>query len=461
MDSSLQERVANDVLRRGRFITSDVNVWTDEILQAAEDNKNGFGIHRSQLRDIKASWDEILARKQVVEGQLKPGLETDLFVDKRLELGRILAGSGAILEFLKAVFTQREDAQYRVSLDEADLVAASCYLKCTQLAVEWGALDAANVRTPPLTYLNGELSPTAGTRQKNYSALSFPLHYFRETLLPVPFVFLPFDHARSIWTYCALHHEVGHVLTLDLGLMDELPSALTTRLTQSNVSKKRQDYWQLWLYEIIADTFGILLAGVAYAHLMIDVLLRSTQEVAELNPEDPHPNHYVRMHLLCALLRKSGSALLAGEADKIQSEWDGIYEVPGWASEFLNDCSLVAEVLLLTPLARLQSRPLPDLVGNLEQQEALIRQLAQALSGKAIYPPPALQRPLTHSIVPPAALLALADTPAAFDQIDSRSRLYLQALPRPAWLDSPAPGTDHNSFVRKLAGALDFRAFGG
>ncbi|MGA7730132.1 MAG: hypothetical protein WCD37_02545 [Chloroflexia bacterium] len=459
----------NDLKRRARFVADDIDAWRAKIGKAIRDKESILGIHRSQFHDIELFWDGASERRERVSNILKPDNDTQIFFDKFLELGRITAGSSALLDFYMNVFAQRRDPHYKVALDDADLVAASCYQPCVELALSWGAIANETMRTPPITVLTGELSATAGTREHKMRALptASNLHYFQDALLPIPFVFLPFDQARTLWGLCSIHHEVGHVLVQDFGLLNDISVEVDASLTQAGATGERKGYWQGWLYEVIADTFGVLLAGASYAHLLLQLLLRPPAEVGMLDEEDPHPNHYVRIHLVCALLRQLNVPALQAAADEVETAWRGLYTEPPWAAPFVKDCEVIAAVLVDKKLAQLNGHALREFAEDPAADHDKITELATALTHSKGYPYP-FPRQQTFAIyrlLPPAALSAVING-GELDKVQSRVHRYIKAVKlyaRPEFLAGPLAGVgaEHDDYVKGLADKLDFGFLGG
>src|SRR5207248_97344 len=157
---------------------------------------------------------------------------------------------------------------------------------------------------------------------------------------------------------------------------------------------------------LIADVFGVLLGGVAYARSLASLLLRPPADITTLDTQDQHPNGYVRMFFIAALLRQAGGAIpdWTAAADEMEELWRTRYGAPADLADFVAECPAVAQVLLETPLAALAGHRLTDFGATLAQDQAQANALARWLRI-------GLQRPDPNTfdvrLVPAASQLAI------------------------------------------------------
>jgi hypothetical protein len=383
----------------------------DNLRRGADGNVNGAGIHQSQVAAINILFDEI--KKTQVEIFSVLGLTPDLptFKSKRFELEQELTATHGILSIFRFVLGQREDPHYyRAALDVADLIAADCYGPCIERAAQWGAIDKTRFRAPPLTYLNAQLSPAAFTRRHAFGAFKMPIEGNSELKLPISIVSLPFHHTPAVWTFCALHHEIGHIIDQDLGLYESIRPLL-----EATVAEDRRSIWVAWLREMIADTFGVLLGHAGYASLLAKLLLLPNTMVAELNLADKHPTPFVRITLLGALMKRTGVPQLSELADAVVKEWNEAYDEPPDLIPFVRESEVVAEVLMNSTLPSLKSHTILDFASTAEvsSEYTTATSLASYLRTGILRPRPP---DLRARLVPVAAQVAVAAVAENYDE---------------------------------------------
>jgi hypothetical protein len=437
----------------------------------ADANTNGAGIHQSQLAALKVLFDE-LEKKQTrtLEALDQAAADLPRFKETRLELEQELAGTHGIFSIFQFALGQREDPDYyRATLDIADLIAADCYRPCIERAGTWQAIDTDKFRAPPLTYLNALLSPAAFTRRHAFGAFKMPIEGNSELKLPISIVSLPFHHTSAVWTFCALHHEVGHIVDQDMGLQESIKPLL-----EAAIGADRRSVWVGWLREMIADTFGVLLGHAGYGHLLAKLLLLPDAMVTELNPADRHPTPYVRIFLLAALLKGTGVAELTKLADALIKEWREAYGDPPSLQPFVNECEAVAGVLMNANLPSLKGHAIREFAPTAEVSDAYAAtaKLAQYLRTGLLRPRPA---ELRARLVPVAAQLAVSAVTEHYDEtyakIHERAAAYMsdvrEGMPKFLGLDEDpflaggAPGSAaaaREQYYRDLVRNLNFRA---
>jgi hypothetical protein len=398
------EQISAELTLRSGLLPEELNNWEAN----TNDNIEGAGIHQSQVAAIKILFDELA---QTQGGTLGGGDNLVAFKRGRLELEQKLAGVHGLLSIFRFILAQRKDPRYyRHALDVADLVAADCYRPCIERAASWKAIQKELFRAPPLTYLNTLLSPAAFTRRHAFGAFKMPLEGSSELKLPISIVSLPFHHTATVWTFCSLPHEVGHIIDQDLGLHGSLQPRLEDKL-----APERKSVWIGWLREMIADSFGVLLGHAGYIHLMAKLLILPDGMVSKLDLTDKHPTPYVRIMLLAALLRTLGVPQLARLADTIVKLWCEIYDGTPVLSPFIGECEIVADVLMNSELPSLKGHTIREFVpvSEISADFASTMTLAGYLRTGLSRPPPSELRP---RLIPVAAQIAVAQVATNYDE---------------------------------------------
>ena len=468
----LQAQVAAELFLRSELLPREIEMWNKQSGQ----NQYGMGIHQSQVQAVTKLFEGMLKKQNGLKADLDPtkavAMSPEEFTKKRLKLEQLLTGAHSIMATFRYIFSQRDATQpYHAILDAADLVAAYSYLPCMKLANRWKKEPDDRYREPPLIYLSAKLSPSAITRRHYFGLIGLELQGEMELKLPISVISLSYHDTEVFWALSSIYHEVGHILDQDLSLRAELGSALQTKLGLS----ERNDLWHnTWLGEMIADAFGVLLGGAGFAGALKGMLFKSREEVVDASGGSPHPNSYVRIFLLGALLHRTGVDELKALADNIEADWKRLYgPAPQW-DFFVADCKTVAEVLLTEPLEALKQRCLLDFARNnaelqnspdLKKDHEHMKAVASHLRGKnttefdgAITQPESLIR-----LVPAAAQLAAQDVStdhqnkfAALHKGALELILYLQEKANVEFLaDDPKA---HEQYLDQLIEHLDFAA---
>jgi hypothetical protein len=451
---SIEPTLALELERRAQVLPAEVGRW--KALTAA--NVQGLGIHRSQFEAVTVMLDALLSRQRDLVETLDDAAGTPAFPVRRVELERELSGSHGIMAIFQHILAQRQgDLAYRDALDAADLLAAECYKKCIDRARTWNVLDPAQpFREPPLTYLNAALSPTAATRRHQLGLFGLPGEGITELKLPVSVLSLPFDYTAAVWTYCALYHEVGHPLDQDLKIAEALDAPV-----QQAVAAANQAQWRTWLREMVADVFGVIFGGVAYAHSLASLLIRPPADVVRLDPQDKHPNAYVRMFLIAEMLRGFAPqvAEMGATATELETLWKARYPATDELAPLVLECQAVVKVVVGTKLVVLKGHALGEFGDTMAADHAAIVKLASWLKSGFKRPDP---NEYAVRLVPAAAQLALlAVVPAeaaSYAGIHDRAGQFIKAIPRPQFL-GPAGQVDveaRRKFFRELTKQISF-----
>lgn len=402
---NLEQQLVIELDRRAHLLREELQRWN----QLASSPESGMGIHRSQLQAVQILYGKFQEKVEQKLGATVDAQGHEEFPAKVVALERQLLATHGVMAVFRMILGQRSDDRFfRQALDTADLVAADCYKSCVDRALEWEATSEDKLRVPPLTYLNTMYSPAAITRAGTFGAFKMPVDGNLNLRLPIGVVSLPVHHTEAIWTFASLYHEVGHLLDTDFELRFELREHLAGRLAGS----PRQPYWSNRLRELVADTFGVLLGGEGYARLLAKLLYLPRDTVTALDDNDLHPNHYVRVFLIGALLRGTRNSDLAGAAASFEEAWRARYGEPAALQPYVDECDRVAELLLDQPLACLNHHPIRDFApaDTLASDLAQVHELSSYLR-RAIMPPKLEWDgvPFPVRLVPAAAQLGMDD----------------------------------------------------
>lgn len=466
MLAELQTQLAVELHRRGEIVPRELT----ELTEMTEANAEGMGIHRSQVRAIKKLLEGLLQKQQnllsaFADAPQAGALPREEFTLKRERLQDVMTGTHSVIAVFNHVFEQRKNQDYRGILDAADLLATYCYQPCINLANEWRGEPQGTFREPPLTYLNAARSAAAIARHETLGEIGLALFSGMELLLPIPVISFTFHDTAVFWSLCSLYHESGHLLSLELGLSEALKEFMQASLAGSPNLRMWGD---LWLEEMVADTFGVLLGGAGYVYSLMNLLYNTASEVIMDSGLGAHPNSYVRVFLLGALLRATGVAELGEVAARVEAEWRDFYGAPpAFLQPFISECEAVAEVLLHQPLPPLNKKCLHDFARHNEGSPNLpdcARDHAHAVLisdhlRRLETRPANANNSSWIRLVPAAAQMAvratMTDVPNQLSAINTRAMAFLNTLPRPTFLAGMAPAV-HNAYIDGLVDSLDF-----
>jgi hypothetical protein len=434
---SVQQRLTAELTRRISVVTGEVEKW-DALSQAADGD---LTIHRRQIQAIVLMMQVLAARQRDAAAAVTSDLEPGPFSEKYVDALRVICGVDELWRVFDHILGQRRDPEGSAPLRALDLTAAGCYSDGIEQPIAWGVIAETERREPPLVMLDADISPAMVGRGGKVGLLGMPVSVFQEQRLPVPIVTLPFDQIHCLWLATAIHHEAGHVLDRDLRLSLELNGLLDARMN-GTVPFERARFWGLWGHEILADAIGLLLGNAGYGINIASLSMVLAPRAPAFDEQDVHPHSALRTHLIVSLMRRLQIPSLTRRADALDQEWRQRGH-PDWVNPFLADCDVVAEVYLAAPLAALRNHPLRQLVPGFAAECALTEQLALWLHTGFNRPSP---DETPWRLVPAAAQLAVADAgsggDAAIDAIDRKAREFLEEIPRPQWLATPAGNPD-------------------
>jgi hypothetical protein len=404
-----------------------------------------FSVHRTQVEAIEVM---IAALVERLEGHLPalvdPGLADGVFADRVVALQQELAAVFELWCVFEGLLVRRWPTELAPWLDAADPIAADGYQELWRVVSNLG-VPARSRREPPLVCFEGEPSPLALGRADGVEALGRPLDRYGRHKLPIPLVLLPADYAGCCWLLTAIHHELGHILDEDLRLSRELRGPLLHR-TDGVVPGVRQEVWQGWTEEILADTIALLLGGAGFAATLASQVLAlgPAARYDEQVPHDPHPHPRLRGAFAEKLLAR------LAEKDAAMSQE---LAAPAWVEPFLADVPAVVDAVLDARLDTLGGHTLAELGRGLANTAADVQRLDHYLRT-------GLQRPelakFPYRAVPVAAQLAVAGAEGSAEDIQRRAAEVIAAIHRPAFLDVDALTTARKVMYRALVADIDF-----
>ena len=254
------------------------------------------GLIERRYRDLQASWPSAPYERVLVDAAL---------VER--ELDRARRAFGMFFE----VFAQR-GTSFGPALAAHDTIAADCYTAVRQAAPR--IFDGPLLK--PVCYMEHGYSPATMRRGVQLNRLLGEAN-------PFPLIRIPWDRDQP-WQAVFLH-EVAHNLQADLGIWQENRQAVVKRLVGGGDPMLARIYGR-WHKEIFADLAAILLGGPAAAWGMAEFLAHPAPRTLTYRPGGAHPTAYVRVFILCEMLRRIG---FASDAAKLSRVWSALYQPDG------------------------------------------------------------------------------------------------------------------------------------
>lgn len=250
-----------------------------------------------RYRDLQDSWASAPYERVLVDAAL---------VER--ELDRARRAFGMFFE----VFAQR-GTSFGPALTAHDAIAADCYTAVRQAAPR--IFDGPLLK--PVCYMEHGYSPATMRRGVQLSRLLGEPN-------PFPLIRIPWDRDQP-WQAVFLH-EVAHNLQADLGIWQENRQAVVRRLFGSRRDPMLARIFGAWHKEIFADLAAILLGGPAAAWGMAEFLAHPTPRTLTFRPGGAHPTAYLRVFILCEMLRRLG---FTGDANRLSRLWNTLYQPDG------------------------------------------------------------------------------------------------------------------------------------
>ncbi len=261
---------------------------------------------RPTLRDV------VLPRLGQAEAALRGNLP-QAAVTRLAASIRYLDGLTRLLEVMAE---QRRDPALDELIDDADALAAACYLPILDYC-RGAEIPLSSDRTA--TLFGDGCSPALG-RIDDPTGLAL-LH-------------LPWEWLSEVHRWPAIGHEVGHdfydsVRGLDQELLrrtglDEADSRVTLVETQDVTLSDVARIIRRWRHELCADAFGAMMLGPAYAVATAAIFADPENPANVLsvdvdgNRYDVHPPGQLRVAAVCRLLANMG---FGAQCEEIEKRW--------------------------------------------------------------------------------------------------------------------------------------------
>lgn len=274
--------------------------------------------HYSQVRAIEALLIGVSKKASEMADQSKGD---DDYTSALPEFQKVVLSGWRVWEFFRAKLAQRQEEQFQPGLRAADELAWACRKPLADAA------PGAPPKEPALVYLNGNASPIALARGRNFWGEGEPglgqLDAYCAKLLehvPVPLISLPWHEIWHAPSLTAVTHEAGHVVEADFALTADLDAALKQAMKDAATPALEKDWVGTpgspgWRAEVFADFFAVRQCGPGYVGMLGDVLATATTDRKLYPPND------VRMELCFLGLEEMG---LADEAKKRREAWNAI-----------------------------------------------------------------------------------------------------------------------------------------
>jgi hypothetical protein len=288
---------------------------------------------RSRVTD-GARWVEAaanMARRQPTSARLNVLLER-----KQAVGNRVLYVEG-IWDFYFDLFVQRMSV-FGERLRAIDRIAANCY---EDLYTGLGTAQPTPALLP-FSYAASGFSPATYRR-------GVPLRRLRHNANLFPLITLPQHRLDNVWALSSVLHECSHNLQADLGLWDELPVRIYTRLTKDGrVPARVARVWAAWHKEMMADMLALVLGGPAAVESLMDVVGRAPSSTLRFSAIGVHPTPVLRVPISLVLLKRIGFGPLATDLGRA---WRSLYpritpaDIP---AEFMKTFRVAAELAVDT-----------------------------------------------------------------------------------------------------------------
>lgn len=284
---------------------------------------------------------------------------------------RVLYVEG-IWDFYFDLFSQRLSS-FGERLRSVDRIAANCYEDV------YLALGTARP-TPsllPFSYAQSGFSPLTIRRGVPMAKLRYHPNLF-------PLIMLPQHRLNNVWALSSVLHEVSHNLQSDLGLWEEIPKQIYSRMvTEGRFPPATAKVWARWHKEIMADMFALLLGGPGALESLMDVVGLPASKTTRYIPLAVHPTPYLRVLINIVLMRRIGLQTLADDMDKI---WKRIYPNVGTdtipaqiLNRFQPAAELVVDTMVFQPYSQFGHKSMAELIPFGMSQMAMIEYASECL----------------------------------------------------------------------------------
>jgi len=241
------------------------------------------------------------------------------------------------------------------SLAALDKVAADCFVPLMRRAQELGLAEEFARVTAPICYLQGGYSPMGWARKQDAR--------WRGPFAS-PLLFVPADRVGTPWSWLLIPHEIGHQAALTLSasgqsLDQEWRTVLFQLAMQASGDMRQAALWKQWAPEVFADVCGVLTAGPAFVSSLQEALAFPRETMQDIDPQNVHPPHSLRLFIGTALLRTIG---FISEAERLEQKQISLYgSAPGF-EPFRAVLPTVVAPLTTLALTSLNGRAMADVI---------------------------------------------------------------------------------------------------
>jgi hypothetical protein len=304
--------------------------------------------------------------REPTTGRLQAALE------KKERAHRVVEATERIWDFYFELFGQRQ-GQYADWLLSCDRIALDCY------RVAYTGVGKAKPvpAPPPFCYMRTGFAPATFRR-------GIPLTRLGRQINPFPLIQLPYHRLVNPWTLGAVLHEVSHNLQSDLGLSQDIPRSVASRLLRAKCGRFVATVWARWNREMFADMCALLLGGPGIIGSMMDVVGRGPETVLTFNPEGVHPTPYFRTLINLELLRRMGFPELA---EQYRRAWTRIYPNPmavnmprAMVDTFAEANALAVDAMCFRPYASLGGKSLAQMFPFRPKDQTMIEEASRRLA---------------------------------------------------------------------------------
>lgn len=139
---------------------------------------------------------------------------------------------------------------------------------------------------PPIVYLERGYGAAILKKSMNFYGYKNPC-----SLIQIPYSMLATSYMAA-----SVAHEAGHAVMQDIKQEVEFPKMISNTLEEAGAPNHIRDLFILWNRELFADLWAFFCCGTAQAGIR-DLLALSDNAVYNINFNDPHPTHYIRVLL--------------------------------------------------------------------------------------------------------------------------------------------------------------------
>lgn len=338
-----------------------------------------------------------------------------------LKYRRRLGGAHFLWDFFRDKFAQRDTPLYADHLNAADTLAWHLYRPFWEAVAN--ALEADprkratiaspdSLKEPPLSFYHVERTLLTQPRASVFRPPGLDakdVDAFRAALgrLPIPIIGLPWYQARRMPALVLVGHEVGHVVSDDLGLgghLDDLIGAC------EDIPESRRPNWVAWRDEVFSDVFGALALGTAYVDQLAVELANEFNTVVGESIRADAPGAYPTSALRIALCR---AALERVGLDLPKRWYESSFPLAGDSGAYRADVAIIVEAMVEGPYPTLGDVGLRAILPWSQADEAAVLDVAeQSLAGRE----PTKAREVRHWVA--GAVRARATNSTAYHRAD-------------------------------------------